>query len=208
MHLYSLLFSRSVMSSSLWPPGLQHARLPCPSPSPGVYSNSCPLSWWCHPTISSSVVPFTSHLQSFPASGSFPLSWLFASGGQRIGASASASVLPVNIQGWFPLGCTGWISWVQGTFKSLSTVILDLYSYIINNLYILFRFILLELIQIYKKLWFNLLYLSAFRLRDVFSVPTIYTNEVFIQQQELKWSHILSISNLWEYNTIMFSVAT
>ena len=88
----------SVVSNSLWPQGLQHARLPCPSPSPGACSNSCPLSQWCHPIISSSVTPLSSCPQSFPASGSFP----FASGGQSIGASASASVLPMNIQGWFP----------------------------------------------------------------------------------------------------------
>ena len=87
--------------------GLQHARLPCPSPSPGVCSNSCPLNWWCHPSISSSVGPFSSCLQSFPASGSFPVSQLFIPGGQSIGSSASASVLPMNIQGWFPLGLTG-----------------------------------------------------------------------------------------------------
>ena len=89
---------------------LQHARPRCPPPSPGVYSNSCPLSRWCHTTISSSVVPFTSHLQSFPAYGSFPMSQFFASGDQSIGVSASASVLPMNIQDWFPLGWTGWIS--------------------------------------------------------------------------------------------------
>ena len=103
-------FSHSVVSNSLWPHGLQHVRPPCPSSTPRVYSNSCPLSWWCHPTISSSVVPFSSCLQSFPASGSFPMSQLFASGGQRIGVSASASVLPMNIQDWFPLGRTAWIS--------------------------------------------------------------------------------------------------
>ena len=96
------------MSDSLQPHGLQHARLPCPSPSPVVCSNSCPWSLWCHPTISSSVIPFSSCLQSFPASGSFPTSRFFASGGQSIGASASALVLP--IQGWFPLGLTGLIS--------------------------------------------------------------------------------------------------
>ena len=94
----------------LWPHRLHRTRVPCPSSSPGVRSNSFPLSWWCHPTISSSVVPFSSCPQSFPASGSFLMSWLFASGGQSIGASASASVLPVNIQGWFPLGWTGLIS--------------------------------------------------------------------------------------------------
>ena len=93
---------------TLWPHGLQHARPPCPSPAPGVYSNSCPLSWWCHPAISSSVIPFFFRLQSFPASGYFPMSQLFASGGQSIGASAS--VLPMNIQSWFPLGLTGLIS--------------------------------------------------------------------------------------------------
>ena len=103
-------FSPSVMSNSLQLHGLQHARLPCPSPTPGAYSNSCPSSQWCHPTISSSVVPFSSCLQFFPASGSFPMSQFFASGGQSIGVSASASVLPMNIPGWFPLGLTGWIS--------------------------------------------------------------------------------------------------
>ena len=106
----SVQFSRSAVSNSLWPHGLQHARPPCPSPTPGVYSNSCPLNWWCHPTISSSVIPFSSHLQSFPASGSFPMSQLFTSGGQSIGVSASTSVLPMNTQDWFPLGWTGWIS--------------------------------------------------------------------------------------------------
>ena len=106
----SVQFSRSVMSDSLRPHRLQHARPPCPSPTPGVYSNSCPLSRWCHPTLSSSVVPFSSCLQSFPASGSFPASQLFASGGQSIRSSASASVLPMNTQDWSPLGWTGWIS--------------------------------------------------------------------------------------------------
>ena len=106
----SVQFSCSVMSDSLQPHGLQHARPPCPSPTPGVYSNSCPLSWWCHPTISSSVVPFFSCLQSCLASGSFQMRQLFTSGGQMIGVSASASVLPMNIQDWSPLGWTGWIS--------------------------------------------------------------------------------------------------
>ena len=106
----SVQFSRSFVSDSLWPHGLQHARPPCPSPAPRVYPNSCPLSRWCHPTISSSVVPFSSCLQSFPTSGSFPMSQLFTSGGQSIGASDSTSVLPKNIQDWSPLGWTGWIS--------------------------------------------------------------------------------------------------
>ena len=106
----SVQFSCSVSSDSLRPHGLQHARPPCPSPTAGAYSNSCPSSQWCHPTISSSVIPFFSHLQSFPASESCPMSQFFASGGQRIGVSASTSVLPVNIQDWLPLGWTGWIS--------------------------------------------------------------------------------------------------
>ena len=103
-----LQFSFSVVSDSLWPHGLQGARLPCPSPTPGACSNSCPLSQWCHPTILSFVIPFSSCLQSFPASGSFPVSQFFASGGQSIGASAS--VLSINIQDWFLLGLTGLIS--------------------------------------------------------------------------------------------------
>ena len=106
----SIQFSHSVVSDSLRPHGLQHARPPCPSPTHGGYSNSCPLSWWCHQTISSSVVPFSSHLQSFPASGSFQMSQFFTSGGQSIGVSASTSVLPMNIQDWFPLGWANWIS--------------------------------------------------------------------------------------------------
>ena len=95
---------------TLWPHGLQHARPPCPLPTSGVYSNSCPLSWWFYSAISSSVIPFSSCLQSFPASGSFQISQFFASGGQSIGVSASPSVLPINIQGWFPLEWTVWIS--------------------------------------------------------------------------------------------------
>ena len=106
----SLQISWSAMSDSLQPHRLQHARLPCPSPTPRACSNSCPSSQWWHPTISSSVIPFSSHLQSFPASVSFPMSQFFASGGQCIGVSASASVLPMNIQNWSPLGWTGWVS--------------------------------------------------------------------------------------------------
>ena len=106
----SVHFSRWVVSDSLLPHESQHARSPCPSPTPGVYSNSCPLSRWCHPAISSSVIPFFSCPQSLPASGSFPVSQLLAWGGQSIGVSASASVLPMNTQDWSPLGWTGWIS--------------------------------------------------------------------------------------------------
>ena len=106
----SVQFSHSVVFDSLRPHGLQNARPPCPSPTPGAYSNSCSSHWWDHPTNSSSVIPFSSCLQSFPASGSFPMSQFFPSGGQSIGVSASASVLPINIQDWFPFGWTGWIS--------------------------------------------------------------------------------------------------
>ena len=115
----SAQFSRSVVSNSLRPHGPQHARDPCPWPTPGVYSNSCPLSQWWHPTISSSVVTFSSCLQSFPASGSFQMSQHFASGGQSIGVSASTLVPPMNTQDWSLLGWTGWIS-LQ--FKGLSRV--------------------------------------------------------------------------------------
>ena len=111
--------NRSVMSDSLWPHELQQARPPCPSPTPGVYPNSCPMSQWCHPTISSSVFPFSSCPLSFPASQSFQISQLFTSGGQSIGVSASASVLPVNNQDWYPLGWTDWISFLS---KGLSRV--------------------------------------------------------------------------------------
>ena len=108
------------MSDSLWPHGLQHTRLPCPSLSPGVCSNLCPVSQWCHPTISSSVIPFSCS-QSFSASKSFPMSQLFASGGQSIGVSASELVLPTNIQGWFPLGLTGLISLLSKGFSRVSS---------------------------------------------------------------------------------------
>ena len=133
--LPSVQFSRSVMSDSLWPHGLQHAKPPCPSPTPGVYSNSCPLSWWCHPTILSSLVLFSFCLQSFPASGSFQMSWFFTSGGQSIGVSASTSVLPMNIQDWFPLGLTGLISlqskglsrvFSNTTVQNISSLVLSL----------------------------------------------------------------------------------
>ena len=110
LKIKSVQCSCSVVSNSFRSHGLQHSKLPCPSPNPGACSNSCPSSWWCHPIISSSVIPFSSYLQSFPASGSFPMSQLFASHGQSIGVSASASVLPMNIQDWLPLGLTGWIS--------------------------------------------------------------------------------------------------
>ena len=112
-------FSHSVVSNSLRPHGLQHTRLPCLSPTPGAYSKSCPLSQWCHPTILSSVIPFSCCLQSFPGSGSFPMSQFFPSGGQSIGVSDSTSVFPMSIQNWFPLGWTVWISLLS---KGLSRV--------------------------------------------------------------------------------------
>ena len=132
-------FSCSVVSDSMWPHGLQHTRPPCPSPTLGVYSNSCPLSQWCHPTISSSVVPFSSWLQSFPASGSLPMSQFFASGGQRIGVSASASILPMNIEDWISFRMD-WMDLLASPrdsqkssqtpqFKSISSLVLSfLYS--------------------------------------------------------------------------------
>ena len=115
--------------------GLHHARPPCPSPTPGVYSNSCPLSQWCHSTISSSVVPFSSRLQSFPASGSFPVSQFFALGGQSFGVSASSSVLPMNIQDWFPLGWAGWISLQsKGLSRVLSNTPVQKHQFVITQL--------------------------------------------------------------------------
>ena len=120
MFPFSVQFSRSVVSDSLRPHEPQHARPPCPSPTPRVYANStCPLSQWCHPTISSSVIPLSSHLQSFPPSRSFQMSQFFASGGQNIGVSALGSVLPITIQDWFTLGLTGLLSLLS---KGLSRV--------------------------------------------------------------------------------------
>ena len=137
----SVQFSRSVVSNSLQPHGLQHARIPCPSPTPRACSNSCLLSWWCHPAISSSVVPLSSCLWSFPASGSFPMSQFFTSGSQSIGVSASISVLPMNIQDWFPLGWTDWISLqsmgLSRVFsKSINSLVLSfLYSPTLTSIY-------------------------------------------------------------------------
>ena len=138
-------FSRSVVSDSLQPHEPEHARLQCPSPTPGVYSNSCPSCRWCYPTISSSVVPFFSHLQSFLASGSFPMTRFFTTDGQSIGISTSASVLPMNIQDRFPLGCTGWISLLPKglsessptpQFKSInSSVLRFLYSTTLKSIH-------------------------------------------------------------------------
>ena len=133
----TLQFSRSFTSDSLRPHGQQHTRLPCPSPTHRACSNSCPLCWWCHPTISSSGVPYSTCLQSLPASGSFSMTQFFTLSGQNIGASASSSVLPVNIQNLFPLGLTGWISLLskalsrvlqQPQFKSITSTLSFLYG--------------------------------------------------------------------------------
>ena len=131
-----LLFSRPIMSDSLWPHGLQHSRPPSLSPSPQIFTSSYPLRWWCHPAISSSDALFSCP-QSFPASRSFPMRWLFASGGQSIGTSASGSVLAINIQDWFPLGWTGWISLQsRGLSESSPTPqFKSIYSLMLNFLY-------------------------------------------------------------------------
>ena len=133
--MFSLIFSwvqysRSVVFDCLQHHGLEHARFPCPSPTAGVYPNQCPLRQWCHTTISSSVIPFSSHLQSFPASGSFKMSQLFTSSDQSIGVSASISVLPINIQDWFPLGWTGWISLkCKGLLRVFSNTIIQKHQF-------------------------------------------------------------------------------
>ena len=193
---YSLLgssdqyqFSCSVVSDSLWPHGLQHARPPCPSPTPAVYPNSCPSSRWCHPTISSSVVSFSSRLQSFPASGSFQMSQFSASGGQSIGVSASTPVLPMNIQDWFPLGWTGWISLQsKGTLKSLLQYHQGIRS---SNILILTHFGYTEIS-------------SPFSSLSVYITTHVFTSFLFIywlwgmwdlSSSARDWTHILGIRN-------------
>ena len=131
----SVQFSCSVMSDSLWLHEPQHARPPCPLPTPRVHTNPCPLSWWCHPTILSSVVPFSSCPQSFPTSGYFPMNQLFASGGQSIGVSASTSVLPMNIKDWFPSGLTGLISLQsKGLSRVFSNATVQRHQFVITQL--------------------------------------------------------------------------
>ena len=148
-YIYINRFSHSVVSDSLRPHGLQQARPPCPSSTLGVYSNTCPLSRWCHPTISSSVVPFSSCLQSFPASGSFPMSQFFTSGGQNIGVSASTSVLPMNIQDWFPLGWTGWISLQsKGLWRVFSNT-----TFLGSSIKISFNKLIKRGNQLFTRLW-------------------------------------------------------
>ena len=137
MFMCSVQFSCSVLSNSVWPHELQHVRPPCPSSPPGVHPNSCPLSFWCHLTISTSVVPFSSCLQSCPTSGSFQMSQLFATGGQNIGVLVSTSVLPMNTQDWSPLEWTGWISLQSKGLSrvfSNTTVQKHVYVYYILNI--------------------------------------------------------------------------
>ena len=157
----SVQFSHSVMSDFLRPYGLQHTRPPCPSPTPGVYPNSCTLSCWCHPTISSSVTPFSSCLQSFPASGSFPMSQLLTSGGPGTGVLASTSVLAVNIQDWSPLGWTGWISLqskgLSRVFSNTTYVyVCDIYVYICRRYWVLYMYMHIYL----HECWMLLVYQS------------------------------------------------
>ena len=173
----SVQFSRSVMSDSLWPHGLQHARPPCPSPTPWACSNPRPSSQWCHPSISSSVVPFSSCLQSFPASGSFQMSQFFTAGRQSIGASASTSVLPMNTQGWSPLGWTGWISLQSKRlqesspttqFKSISSSVLSfLYSPTLTSIHDYWKTIALTRLTFVSKV-ISLLFNMLFRLIKLF----------------------------------------
>ena len=138
---FSIQFSLSVVPNSLQLHGLQHARFPCPSATPRACSNSCPLSRWCHPTISSSVIPFSSCLQSFPALGSFSVSQFFTSGGQSIGVSASTSVLPVNIQDWFPSGLTSLISLQsKGLSRVFSNTTVQNHQFFSAQLYLLSNF--------------------------------------------------------------------
>ena len=179
--LSSVQFSCSVMFDSLWPQGLQHTRLPCPSPTPRACSNSCPSSQWCHPTISSSIIPFSSCLQTFPASGSFLMSRFFASGGQSTGASASASVFPMNIQDLFPLGLTGWVSF---QFKGLSRVFSNTILQFDSNPQIL----IIESFLLYKS-WKIVHYQYSWAKNSVIWATTIHFvsfNVYFIYYIELK----------------------
>ena len=202
----SIQFSRSVVSDYLRPYGLQHTRLPCLSPAPRACSNSCPLSWWCHPTISSSVIPFFSCLQSFPASGSFPVSQFFASGGQSINISASASVLPMNIQDWFPFG----IDWldllaVQGTRKSLlqhhnsKASILQCSAFFVVQLshpYVTTgKTIALTIQTFVSKVMFLLFSLSIMILKFIHGEACISTSFLFMTEQysSIWTSHILFV---------------
>ena len=201
------------MSNSLQPHGLQYSRLPCPSPAPGPYSNSCPSNRWCHPTLSSFVVPFSSHFWSFPASGSFPMSQFFATDGQRTGVSASASVLPMNIQDWFPLGWTGWISFLS---KRFSRVFLTLEFKSINSSVLSFLYSatlsftitrsLLKLMSIRLVSPFNHLVLCSplLLLPSIFPSIRVFSNEpAFLIRWPKYRSFSFSISPSNEYSGLI-----
>ena len=189
------------MSDSLWPHGLQHVTHPCPSPSPRVCSNSCPLSQWCHPTISSSVAPFSSCLQYFPASGSLPMSWLFTSGGQSIGNSASASVLPMNTQGWFPLGLTGLISlqskWLSRVFPSTRDWKHQFFSILLGSPFFV----------VHPSLWFTLTSIHGYWKNHSFDYMGL-CRLVFNLQKKSGLSNVNSFILIWlflyPYRTLCF----
>ena len=197
----SVQFSCSVMSDSLWPHGLQHARPPCLSPAPGAYPNSCPLSRWCHPTISSFVVPCSSCLQSFPASGSFQMSQLFASGGQSIGVSASTSVLPMNTQDWSPLGWTVVIDlqshvWL---FATPWTVALQAsLTFTISRS--LLKFMSIESVMLFN----HLILCHPLLLPSIFPSIRVFCNKLalHIRWPEF-WSFSFSISHANEYSGLI-----
>ena len=183
-----LLFSRSVLSDCLWPHELQHSRLLCPPLSPRACSISCPSSWWGYLTISSSVVPFSSCLQSFPASGSFPISWLFRSGGQNIKASASASVLPTNIQDWFPLGWSGWISWQsKGLSRVFSSTTVQKHQFFGAQLSLFFYFYFFLITNSILLLVISLLWLS---ISPWYSLRRLYASRNVSISSQL--SHLLA----------------
>ena len=202
----SVHFSRSVMSDSLWPHGLQNARPPCPSPTPRVYSNSCPLSRWWHPTISSSVVPFSSLPSIFPASGSFPMSQFFASGGQSIGALATASVPPVNIQDCFPLG-NSFHSYCFSHFGAQSLGCVQLFATLWTtacqaSLSFAIFWRLFKLMSIESVMPSNCLILCRFLLLpSVFPSIRVFSNESALCHRWPKyWSFSFSISPSIEYS--------
>ena len=197
----SVQFSCSVVSDSLWPHGLQHARPPCLSPTPGAYPNSCPLNRWCHPTISSFVVPCSSCLQSFPASGSFQMSQLFVSGGQSIGVSASTSVLPMNTQDWFPLGWTVVID-LQSHVRLFATpwtvALQDSLTFTISRS--LLKFMSIESVMLFN----HLILCHPLLLPSIFPSIRVFCNKLALHiiWPEF-WSFHFSISHSNEYSGLI-----
>ena len=195
------------MSDSLLPHGLQHARLPCPSLSPGVCSNVCPLSQWCHPTISFSVASFFSCRQSFPASGSFPMSQIFASGGQSIGASASASVLPMNTQGWFPLGLIGFISLMsKGLSRAFSSTTVGKHQFFASGGQSVEASASASGLRRNIQAWFplgltGLISLQSKGLSRVFSNTTVQNHQFFSAQLSL-YPTLTSIHDHWKNHSL------